>query len=164
MKTNIGKLHNLFLNEEKYPGRKEGHTTLFAWQLIGLAELNCYSWNKIHQPVWIPFNKPTGYVLETIDMIGKICYENAIDFAKNSSHQIVIYNTLFDFYRIDDIPFNKPIPAPIGYLSSYYFSSREDNDCMWREWEMTEENKKRVINDVFNEINICGSHLRLVTW
>lgn len=76
----------------------------------------------------------------------------------------MIYNTLFDFYRIDDIPFNKPIPAPIGYFSSYYFSSREDNDCMWREWEMTEENKKRVINDVFNEINICGSHLRLVTW
>lgn len=29
MKTDIEQLHRLFLNEDKYPGRREGRTTLF---------------------------------------------------------------------------------------------------------------------------------------
>ena len=160
MKTNIGKLHDLFLNEEKYPGRREGHTTLFIWQLIGIAELNCYSWNKIHQPVWIPFNKPVVHILNTIDMIGKICYENAIDYAKNSSHQFVIYNTLFEFYQIYDDPFLRQIRAPYENYE-YYISSREDNDCLWRKWEITKQNIDKAIMDTFDSVNIAGCELRL---
>lgn len=162
MKTDIEQLHRLFLNEDKYPGRREGHTTLFIWQLIGIAELNCYNWNKIHQPVWIPFNKPVGHILHTIDMIGKICYENAIDYAKNSSHQFVIYNTLFNFYQVDDIPFWKQVNAPYESYE-YYISSREDNDCMWREWEMTTQNIDRAMKDTFDSVNLGVFELKLLT-
>jgi hypothetical protein len=153
--VDIDRLHNLFLNEDKLTGRSEGHTTLFIWQLIGIAELNCYSWNKIHQPVWIPFNKPVSNVLNILHDIGKICYENGVDFAKNSSHQFVIYNTLFNFYQVSDVPFKDPI-TPQG---KYWFSSRQDNDAIYRIWEMTNENYSRHIRETFDHVNVCGLDL-----
>lgn len=144
--VDIDRLHNLFLNEDKLVGRREGHTTLFVWQLIGLAELNCYSWNKIRQPVWIPFNKPTCNVLEIIRMIGNVCRENAIDFAKNSSHQFVIYNTLFEFYRIDEDRHNQFIPPPC-YSYHYWFSSKEDNDALYQERDYCEDGISRYTRE-----------------
>jgi hypothetical protein len=143
--VDIDRLHNLFLNEDELVGRREGHTTLFVWQLIGLAELNCYSWNKIHQPVWIPFNKPICNVIEIFKMIGNICRENAIDFAKNSSYQFVIYNTLFEFYRIDkDSRYKDQFIPPYYSLNHlYWFSSKEDNDALYQERDYCEEGKLR---------------------
>lgn len=61
--VDIDRLHNLFLNEDKLTGRSEGHTTLFIWQLIGIAEhgidieelfseekLRCYFKLPYHDP------------------------------------------------------------------------------------------------------------------
>lgn len=148
----IDRLHNLFLNEEKLPGRKEGHTTLFVWQLIGLAELRCYSFRKTHSPVYLPFNKPVGNVLNIIGEIEKICKDNDISFSINEKKQFVIIDTAFEFYQVEDIPFNKPIDSPLG-SSSLFFFSREDNDATWRKWEMTDQNYLRATEEAFNFVN-----------
>lgn len=163
--VDIDRLHNLFLNEDKLVGRREGHTTLFAWQLIGLAELNCYSWNKIHQPVWIPFNKPTCNVLEIIRTIGDVCHENAIDFAKNSSHQFVIYNTLFEFYRTgEDGRYKDQYSLPPCYSSNhlYWFSSKEDNDALYQERDYCEDGILRYTREAM--CSQGGANFQLVTF
>lgn len=57
-KFDIDRLHSIFLNgldgendDAVYFGRRAGYSTLFAFQLIGIAELDLYNFKKQDNPI-----------------------------------------------------------------------------------------------------------------
>lgn len=157
--TDIDRLHRLFLNENEC-GRCSGHTTLFAWQLIGIAQLNCFDWQKIKQQVWIPFSKPHLYVFDIIRTVGRICNEEHIDFCKNDKHQFAIYHTVFEFYNVRGTTFGKRILPPEGY--DYWFCSYEDNDALWQDYEQNNDDMMNGIVAAISGVSIIQPTITII--
>lgn len=136
----INRLHTLFFKEEGYE-RKEGHTTLFVWQLIGLAETDAFSYKKINDRIMIPYNKSLVKIFRILTMIKYTCQANDIDFSISRQLRFVIKSTAFEFF---EIPFEyslKEDPDLASFVNSveykYMFSSMKDNDAVFQEWELT---------------------------
>lgn len=134
----IDSLHESFLKDEY---TKE----IFAWDLIGIAQLESYNWKKTGKPFLIPFNKFPTDALEFLDYLERLCKKNGIDFARNERHEFVIEHTAFMFYHIEG--FNaflyKNVRKPVSE-EIYWFSDVKDNVLIYKVSEIYHKDNLKV--------------------
>lgn len=141
--VDVEKLHQIF-NKESC--ENDERNLLFVWTLIGIAQLNCFSFLKIKNRVWIPYERPEIVILQLIKLLSQECINNDIDFAINKKNQIVICNTVFEFGRI----YNKDFDIP----NQYIFTSIDLNAAFYDRTKSEEELIERASIETFLNINM----------
>lgn len=135
-KFDIDRLHDIFLNgldntqDLSWAERRRGYSTLFAFQLIGLAQLDIYSYKESdNRIIWIAANKPLHCIQEIRAVIRYVCEREGVRFVeiepRKSIFRFAINNTIFDFFRIND---DSDIAKISGQL---IIPPCVDNDCCY---------------------------------
>lgn len=139
----VEKLHQIF-NKESC--ENDERNLLFVWTLIGIAQLDCFSFLKIKDRVWIPFERHEIVALHLIELLSQECTNNNIDFAINEKNQFVICNTAFEFY--------KSCGKEFLYPNQYTFTSIDLNAAFYDRTKSEEELIKQGSIEAFLNINI----------
>lgn len=102
-KLDLERLHNVAL--ENVNGSRCGKTTLFIYDMIGIAQTNAFSFSKEKRVIYIPFSRDIRSILSVIDRIEEICTSEKTPFAKIDNGTITILDTVFSFVRNYDEDF-----------------------------------------------------------
>lgn len=141
--VDIENLHQIF-NKESCDN--DERNLLFVWTLIGIAQLDCFSFLKIKDRVWIPFERYEVVILHLIELLSQECTNNNIDFAINEKNQIVICNTAFEFYKV----YGKEFYIP----NQYTFTSIDLNAAFYDRTKSEKELIEQGSIEAFLNINI----------
>lgn len=93
----IDRLHREYFKEERDFFKAEKCTVLY--DIIGLAELNCFSVNKIHNSIAVLCNLPFRIVNLNIHYLKEICKERGLRFIEKGVGIFMIEETCFVFVR-----------------------------------------------------------------
>lgn len=159
-KFDIDRLHSIFLNgldgrndDAVYFGRRAGYSTLFAFQLIGIAELDLYNFKKQDNPIWIATNKPISWVENIRAVIRYVCEREGISFIESpnkSMFRFAIKSTIFDFMRYDN-------PNDIDTAKGPKIYPITDNDCCFQWYDAMDGNiDKRIFDSVTKAYSANG--------
>lgn len=167
-KFDIDRLHNIFLNgldwgndDAVYFGRRAGYSTLFAFQLIGVAELDLYNFKKQDNPIWIATDKPISWIENIRAVIRYVCEREGILFIESpnkSMFRFAIKRTIFDFIRYDN-------PNDIDTVKGLKIYPIADNDSCFQWYDvMNEDIDNRIFDNVTkaysaNGVNFCFRNL-----
>lgn len=144
--VDVEKLHQIFNKESCY---NDERNLLFVWTLIGIAQLDCFSFLKIKDRVWIPFERHEVVVLNLIELLSQECANNNIDFAINEKYQIVICNTAFEFYKVS-YNLRKELCTP----NQYTFTSIDLNAAFYDRTKSEKELVEQGSIEAFLNVNI----------
>ena len=144
--VDVEKLHQIFNKESRY---NDERNLLFVWTLIGIAQLDCFSFLKIKDRVWIPFERHEVVVLNLIELLSQECANNNIDFAINEKHQFVICNTAFEFYKVS-YNLKKEFYTP----NQYTFTSIDLNAAFYDRTKSEKELIEQGSIEAFLNVNI----------
>lgn len=144
--VDVEKLHQIFNKESLYNNERN---LLFVWTLIGIAQLDCFSFLKIKDRVWIPFERHEVVVLNLIELLSQECANNNIDFAINEKYQIVICNTAFEFYKVS-YNLRKELYTP----NQYTFTSIDLNAAFYDRTKSEKELIEQGLVEAFLNVNI----------
>lgn len=167
-KFDIDRLHNIFLNgldgendDAMYFGRRARYSTLFAFQLIGVAELDLYNFKKQDNPIWIATDKPISWIENIRAVIRYVCEREGILFIESpnkSMFRFAIKSTIFDFMRYDN-------PNDIDTAKGLKIYPIADNDCCFQWYDaMDEDIDNRIFDSVTkaysaNGVSFCFRNL-----
>lgn len=141
---------------ERRTGRRSGQTTLFIYDLIGVALLDRYNFNKVKQPIYILFTKPINHVLDFLNRVQEVCEYEKIPCGRNGAHYITVLNTVYAFVRIG-------VDSGMDYSSFDKWALNLDyvvynSDLCWKESDRLED----IDLAHANSVSICpvvGIHL-----
>lgn len=105
-KLDLDRLHQTALNER--PGRASGRTTLFIYQMIGVAQTGAFDFSKDHKLVYIVFNKPARtMMLPLLASVESICKSEGIPYKiEKDAKYIQILGTVFTFIKVDGVEYD----------------------------------------------------------
>lgn len=80
-------------------GRHVGNTTLFCYQIIGIAQTEAFCWTKIQKPIAILFDVPILWTDKCIKQLEEICKSENVYFQRKSDGIFVVDDTCFILIR-----------------------------------------------------------------
>lgn len=142
----LDKLHRVALRIDK--GRKVGNTTLFIYDMIGVALTNAFDYSKDKKGIYVVFSKPHTVIMETLKRVEEICEIEKVYFRSVSAGTIVIANTVFQFIRNYDEDLGKGVCE-----SNIWWNT----DCCWNETATEGE----IFCTTVDSVNLCRLNLTL---